>query len=480
MQLPAETPKPSEPPTLARELGLFDITMLVMGSVIGVGIFVVPHNVAKRVHTPGLILLAWILGGVVSLAGSLVYADLTRRRPHVGGQYAFLREAYHPVVAFLYGWCLLWVIQSGGMASVALVFARYSLELGNLFVANLLGSPAQTPGATADGTTAQAVVAAGTIAVLTAINCMGVRTGSTAQNIFMVLKILSIATLIVCGLFVTRAPGERRVSALPTSPGGWRTATALAAALVPVLFAYGGWHTTTFMAAEVCDARQTLPRGLVLGVTGVTALYLGVNFVCVRVLGAEALAANGSPASVVMTRALGAPGAAVLSAGIAVSAVGFLSQAVLTSPRVYYAMARDGLFFRGVAWLHPRTRVPVIAILIQGAFAIIIAMSGTFDEILNYVMSVELAFLALTALSLFILRRKDAAAGTMPRDAVPGHPGTTLLFAFAAVALVVAVAYEYPENCEMGLRITAAGVPVYAFWRWRNRLQKSVGNVHQE
>jgi APA family basic amino acid/polyamine antiporter len=178
-------PKPSDAPTLARRLGLFDITMLVMGSVIGAGIFVVPHDVAKVVHTPALILITWVVGGVVSLAGSLVYADLSRLHPQVGGQYAFLREAYHPVVGFLYGWCLLWVVQSGGMASVAVVFARYFLEA----VGAAAGSPM------ADGG-----IAAVTIAGLTALNCLGVRTGSTAQNLFMVLKIMVIGTLIVAGL----------------------------------------------------------------------------------------------------------------------------------------------------------------------------------------------------------------------------------------------------------------------------------------
>jgi APA family basic amino acid/polyamine antiporter len=474
-QVTVETPTPGVAPTLSRALGLFDITMLVMGSVIGVGIFVVPHDVAKLVHTPGLILLAWILGGVVSLAGSLVYADLTRRRPHVGGQYAFLREAYHPVVAFLYGWCLLWVIQSGGMASVAVVFARYFLELVDLFAATLSGSPAQTPGATTADTPAGAVVAAVTIAALTAINCLGVRTGSTAQNLFMVLKILAIATLIGCGLLVMHPPGARPDGEPPDSTAGWRLVPALAAAMVPVLFAYGGWHTTTFMAAEVRDAPRNLPRGLVAGVMGVTLLYLGVNIVCVRVLGVENLSVNGSPASDVMRLALGAPGAVLLSAGIAVSSIGFLSQAVLTSPRVYYAMASDGLFFQSVARINPRTRVPIVAILLQGAFAIIIAVSGTFHQIVNYVMSVELVFLALTALSLFIFRRKDAAAGIVPRDAVPGHPVTTLLFSAATLAVVGALFYEFPVNSAIALGIAASGIPAYAFWRWSNRGQNNSG-----
>jgi APA family basic amino acid/polyamine antiporter len=479
-QTPVETLPFSDAPTLSRALGLFDITMLVMGSVIGVGIFVVPHNVAELVHTPGLILLAWVLGGVVSLAGSLVYADLCRRRPHVGGQYAFLREAYHPVVAFLYGWCLLWVIQSGGMASVAVVFARYFLELANLVAANLAGSTTQSPVSTAENTMASALVAAITIAALTAINCLGVRSGSTAQNLFMVLKIAAIGSLIVCGLFAMRLSGGRPDGELPDSRAGWRILPALAAAMVPVLFAYGGWHTTTFMAAEVRDAPRNLPRGLVVGVVGVTLLYLGVNVVCVQVLGVENLAVNGSPASDVMRLALGAPGAIVLSAGIAISAIGFLSQAVLTSPRVYYAMARDGLFFQRVARVHPRTRVPILAIVLQGVVATIIAVSGTFHQIVNYVMSVELVFLALTAMSLFIFRHRDAAARISPRDAVPGHPVTTALFSAATLAVVISVFYEYPVNSAIALGIAASGIPAYAFWRWSNLGQTIVSDSPQK
>jgi APA family basic amino acid/polyamine antiporter len=261
------SPEPSDAPTLARRLGLFDITMLVMGSVIGAGIFVVPHDVAGLVRTPALILIAWIVGGVISLAGSLVYADLSRRRPLVGGQYAFLRDAYHPVVGFVYGWCLLWVIQSGGIASVAVVFARYLLQFGSLFTAHDTAALAPTTDATA-----VSVVAAAAIAALTALNCLGVRTGSTAQNIFMVLKVLAIGTLIVVGLLVAQPFSEPAGGEVPISVGGWEVVVALAAALVPVLFSYGGWHTTTFMAAEVTNVRRNLPLGLVLGVTGVAVL----------------------------------------------------------------------------------------------------------------------------------------------------------------------------------------------------------------
>jgi APA family basic amino acid/polyamine antiporter len=290
----------------------------------------------------------------------------------------------------------------------------------------------------------------------------------------MALKILAIGTLIVVGLLIAQPFIEPVGGDAPVSVGGWGVMAALAAALVPVLFSYGGWHTTTFIAEEVTNVRRNLPLGLVLGVIGVAVLYLGVNFACVRVLGAGGLAASGNPASDVMRQAMGAPGNAFISAGIAISAIGFLSQAILLSPRVYYAMASDGLFFRSIARIHPRTRVPVNAVLLQGAVAIVIAVSGTFHQIVNYVMSVELTFMALTAMSLFIFRRRDAAAETARGQGVPGHPATTLLFTGAVVAIVFAMFWRFPVNSTIGFAIAAAGIPAYAFWRWRERGQQGL------
>jgi APA family basic amino acid/polyamine antiporter len=441
-------------PALAPRLGLFDITMLVMGSVIGAGIFVVPHTVAALVPAPAPVLAAWVVGGLISMAGGLVYADLVRRRPYVGGQYAFLREAYHPALAFVYGWSLLWVIQSGAMAAVAVVFGTYFNQL-----LLLLGNAA-APGS-------DALIAALAIAAVTAVSCTGARAGSTAQNIFMGLKILAILMLVLCGLLAADA----RWSQLGghEAPGDWPPATAFAAALVQVFFAYGGWHTTTFLAAEVRDPTRTLPRGLILGVTGVIVLYLGVSLACLRVLGAEELAVNTSPAATVMQRALGAPGAALLSAGVAVSALGFVSQASLTTPRVYYAMGRDGIFFRGVAWVHPRSRSPVVAVLLQGTFAMVLAVTRTFQEILNSVMCVEMTFFALTALSLFVIRRKDRLAPGPACRTVPGHPVTTLLFAAINVALVLDLLYREPANSAVVAAIAVAGLPAYCLWSWRKR-----------
>jgi APA family basic amino acid/polyamine antiporter len=452
---------PPAPATdLARCLGLLDITLLVMGTVIGVGIFAVPHTVASLVPRPGLVLGAWFLGGCVALAGSLTYAELSRRRPHIGGQYAFLREAYHPAVAFLYGWSLLWVIQSGGMASVAVIFAQYFLKLLGLLGVERLGAFATASWATPLVTT----VAIGLLAL---INCIGVRAAGTTQNLFMVLKILAILMLVVCGLLFVGVPADTSHSEAALGDSG-QLLIAFGAALVPVFFAYGGWHTTTFLAGEIKDPQRTLPRGLVLGVAGVIALYLAVNYVCLRVLGVADLTATEQPASLVMERAIGRAGALLISLGIAISAFGFLSQAMLTSPRVYYAMARDRLFFPQVAWVHPRTRVPVVAILLQGAFAIVIAVSGTFAQIVNFVMSVEMLFFVLTALSLFVIRRRDARTSTAV-VAMPGHPVTTLLFASVNLVVLAALFYKSPRDSAVGWGIALAGLPVYLFWRWRNR-----------
>ncbi|PYQ01198.1 MAG: amino acid transporter, partial [Acidobacteria bacterium] len=331
---------------LARRLGLFDATMLVMGGIVGSGIFINPYVVARQVRTPFLILGAWVLGGLIALAGAFIYAELAALRPEVGGQYAYLRDAFHPAAAFVYGWGLLLVTQSGGMAAVAVTFARYVLELTGLGMS-------------------ETAIAVAALAVLTAINCLGVRAGATVQSALMVLKIGAVLGLVAAGwlLLPAASPGPHPMLDRPASFG---LLTAMGAALVPVLFAYGGWQTASFVAAELRRPERDLPRGLLLGVSGVIVLYLSVNAVCVRALGPEGLAATTTPASTVMRLALGERGAHLIAAGIAISTLGFLSQGILTAPRVYYAMAEDGVFFRTVGFLHPRTLVPVVAIALQG------------------------------------------------------------------------------------------------------------------
>ena len=435
-------------PTLARQLGLFDATMVVMGGIVGAGLFINPYVVARQVHTHAQILGAWIFGGIVALAGAFIWAELAATLPAVGGQYAYLREAYHPAVAFLYGWVLLLVIQTGGMAAVSITFARYFLELTGMHAPDWLAGSAA-------------------LAVLTLINCLGVKSGSRTQSALMVMKIIAIATMVIGGLVLAGKHGGEAAGI-----GGHWSPTSFGAAMVPVLFAYGGWQTANFVAAEVKEPEKNLSRGLVLGVLGVVLLYTAVNWVCVRSLGASDLAATTTPATAVMRLALGQRGATFIAAAVAISTLGFLSQSILTAPRVYFAMADDGLFLRAVAWLDPRTRVPVVAILLQSIWTIVIALSGRYEQILNYVVSMDFLFFGLTATTIFVFRRRRARglAESVTGYRVPGHPLTTGLFVAICWWIVANTVYRFPGNSLVGFGLLLAGVPVYWVWRRRNRL----------
>jgi APA family basic amino acid/polyamine antiporter len=430
---------------LARRLGLFDATMLVMGGIIGSGIFVTPAEVARHVTTPLLIVGVWVLGGIVALFASFVYAELAARRPEVGGQYAYLRDAYGPMPAFLYGWALLLVIQSGGMAAVAITFARYFSELVQLPLSDN-------------------AVAVGVLALLTLINCMGVRSGSNVQSGLMVLKILAIGALVLAGLLFAPAAATRPPMIHLQNVS---TLAAIGAAMTPVMFSYGGWQTSSFVAGEMRNPQRDLARGLLFGVAGVILLYTAVAFVCMHALGPTGLGGSKTPATDVMRLALGGKGATFIAIGITISTLGFLSQGMLTAPRVYFAMAEDGVFFRGVAEVSPRTHVPVVAIVLQGVAAAIIALSGTFGQILNYVVSVDFIFFGLTGAALFVFRRRD------PDQAVffkaPGHPFTTAIYVLACWTVVVATVANNPVNAIIGYAILAAGVPACLYWQRKNR-----------
>ena len=423
---------------LARKLGPFDATMIVMGGIIGSGIFINPYVVARTVPSERLILAVWATGGAIALLGAFIYAELAALRPEVGGQYAYLRDAWHPAVAFLYGWALLLVVQSGGMAAVAVAFSNYANALAGTSVpASLL-----------------AVV---TLTILTLINCLGVRSGANTQTVLMLLKLVALLMLIGTGL--TFSGGGPAVVPPPRQAGS--SLLHFAAALTPVMFAYGGWQTASFMAGELRRPRRDLAIGLLAGVAGVIAVYLLVNWTYLRVLSATGLGLTTTPASAVMRVVWNKRGATLIAAGIAVSTLGFLSQGMLTAPRVYFAMAEDRLFFRGVAKVHPRTRVPVLAIALQGIVAVAIALSGTYEQILSYVVSVDFIFFGLTGAALFVFRRRQASEGFR----TPGHPVTTALFVAACFAIVIATFVRSPYDSATGLAILMAGLPVYAFRR---------------
>lgn len=431
---------PSAP--LARKLGVFDATMLVMGGIIGSGIFVNPSVVAREVNTPFLILGAWVLGGMTALAGAFVYAELAVLRPNPGGQYTYLQEAFHPAVAFLYGWALLLVMQTGGMAAVAVTFARYAREIFHFGVS--------------DG-----VVALLTLLILSAINCLGVRFGSTVQNVLMLLKIGAIVGLLIAGL---RSSATVEAHPNQAAPFSFSLLVTFGAAVVPVLFAYGGWQTASFMTGEMRNPKRDLARAVLWGVIGVTLIYLSVNYVCLRALGPQGLAETTTPAFTVMQRAIGSRGATFMATAIAISTLGFLSQGMLTAPRVFFAMARDGLFFPQIAWVPKSTRVPVAAIALQGIMASIVALSGKYEQILNYVVSIDFIFFGLTGASLFVFRKRLPPASA---HRTPGHPFTTIFFIAACWLVVLATFYHFPENSFVGLGILLLGIPAY--WLFRRR-----------
>ncbi|HEY1906832.1 MAG TPA: amino acid permease [Myxococcaceae bacterium] len=430
----------SSPPALVPRLGVVEATLVVMGGIVGSGIFINPSVVARHVHSAPLILGAWLAGGAVALVGAFVYAELAERMPRVGGQYAYLREAFHPVVGFLYGWALLLVINAGGTAAVAVTFGRYAIEL--------TGVPLE-----------EKTVAVLTLLALAAVNCLGVKSGSLVQGTLMVLKIGVLGALIVLGLLLHRPP----TAAPPAPPDGL---LAFGGAMVPVLFAYGGWQTANFIAAEVREPRRNLPRALVAGVVGVIVLYLGANWVYLRGLGPAGLAATGTPASTLMRGLLGAPGATFIALGIAVSTLGFLSQSLLTMPRVYFAMASDGVFFPSVARVSERTHAPVVAIVLQAALGIGVALSGRYEQILGYVVAADWVFFGLTAASLFVLRKRGVG-GDAVRFQVPGHPFTTGAFVLVSSLVVFSTAWHYPLNTLVGLGLVLAGLPAYGLWTRR-------------
>lgn len=431
----------------ARRLGLFSATMMVIGGIIGSGIFINPAVVAARLGTPALTMWVWGIGAVIALLGAFVFAELGARRPSAGGGYAYLREAFGPLSGFLYAWSLLLIIATGAAAAVAMTFAGYALTL-------LGWSP-----------DSRQPLAAGAIVALTLLNLVGVRPAAWSQNIFTVLKLLAIGALIVAGLFLVGPVGAAAGEAIQPSEATWPLL--IGSALVPVLFAFGGWQQTNFVAEEIIAPERNLPRALVIGVAAVAAAYLLVNLAYLEALGINGLALSVAPAADTMTAVVGSWGRTLITAGIVASTFGFLNLVLLVSPRVYQAMARDGLFFASFARLHPRWRTPVTAIVVQGCWAVILIYSGSYGQLLDYVVFADWIFFGLTAATLFVLRRRDG--DTVPAYRAPGHPVSTLLFIAAAAWVVAGSIGSNPGNALRGSVLLLLGVPVYHYWQARLR-----------
>lgn len=434
--------------TYARRVGLFAGTMMVVGGIIGSGIFLNPSVVAQRAGTAGLTIAAWLLGGGVAVLGAFIFAELGGRRPEAGGGYAYLRDAFGALPAFLYAWTLLLVIATGAIAAVAMSFASYAAAVAGLPAASI------TP------------IALSAIVVLTFINVLGVKPSAVMTSIFTLLKLAALGFLIFAGLAAML--GARALPApvlLPLATG--HAAVSFAGALVPVLFAYGGWQQTNFVAEEMIDASRNLPRALLWGVGIVVVVYLLANVVYLKVLGVGGLADSTAPAADTMQVLFGPAGRTFIAIGIALSTVGFLNLAICANARVYQAMARDRIFFDAFARLHERFRTPVIALVAQGAWAVVLVLSGTYGELLDYVVFGDWIFFGLTAATLFHFRRQDALAGTArPEFVTPAWQLSVLLFVAAAIYVVAGSVMASPGNALRGAVLILLGIPLYL---WRSR-----------
>ena len=435
-----------------RRLGVFDTTMVVIGGIIGAGIFLNPAIVAQRVHTSAFILTTWVLGGAIALVGALSFAELGARRPQAGGGYIYLTEIFGPLSAFLYGWTFLLIINSGGIAAVAVTFARYTSDLFGL--SSVYTKP----------------LAAGVLVALSVVNYFGVRAGSVTQNIFTVLKLVALVVLIGAGIFFAGHAVNPASQEATQSIQGFSVVRALGYALIPVLFAYGGWQYSNNIASEIVAPERTLPKALAIGTSAVVAVYVLANLAYIRTLGPAGLASSLAPAADTMRRVIGPLGGAFMAAGIMVSTIGFVNSGILSAPRMLQAMAGDGLFFRFAARLHPRYHTPTGGIVIQAVWAIALVLSGTYGQLLDYVVFGDWIFFGLIVATLFGYRRRDRVGISVTQQTyrVPGYPLLPALFVAVAAFVVASAVWSNPRNAMLGVVLIAAGIPAFFFWRRQN------------
>ncbi len=473
MRNAAENPQQAE---LVQGLGLVSSTTIVMGSMIGSGIFLVSADIARQVQSPGLLILTWVLAAFMTIAAALSYGELAAAMPRAGGQYVYLRESLGPLFGFLYGWTMFLVIQTGTVAAVAVAFAKF-LGVFVPWVSSsnyLLNFGALTLFAKSwpVALSTQQLVAIVSLAVLTAINCFGLKLGALVQNIFTFTKTAALLGLILFGYWL----GRNAAAAQANYSGFWRGAglnldvfTLVAVAMVGSLFAADAWNNITFTAGEVQNPRRNLPLSLLLGTGVVLALYIAANFVYLSVLPLDGI--QHAPEDRVGTAAaqaiLGSAGQYLMAAFIMVSTFGCNNGLILAGARVYYAMARDGLFFAGAGRVHPKYHAPVRSLILQGVWASALTLSGTYSQLLDYVIFAVLLFYILTIVGLFVLRRTRPQMERPYRAA--GYPALPAVYIVMAVFIEIQLLRFKPQFTWPGLIIVLLGVPVYLALRTQLR-----------
>ena len=431
-------------PQLKRELSAFDLTMIAIGSTIGSGIFLTPSLVAQSLDSPLWILGAWVVGGIMALCGALTFAELGGMFPSAGGMYVYLSEAYGKLAGFLFGWAYFLVVNTGGIAALSIAFATY---LG--FFIPL-------------GPTGTQVVAIGGLLLVTALNVYGVKMGGIFSDVFTLLKLAGIAGLIIVGFLMGSSTTTDFSAQLHNTSGG--LGSALAAAMVGILWSYGGWQHASFTAGEAKNPRHSVPLAMIIGACVVTVVYLLANLSYLFLLPVHEVAASSRLASDAISRVLGPNGGAMIALAISISTFGSVGIFTLTAPRIYFAMAGDGVFFERVAEVHPRYQTPAFAIIVQSAWAIVlILLWGTFDKLISYVVFTDWIFFGLTGASIFIFRKRSPGA-QRPYKAF-GYPVTPSIFVGISVWFVVNTLLHQAVQAAAGLGFLAVGLGVFYYWR---------------
>jgi APA family basic amino acid/polyamine antiporter len=450
---------------LERKLGLFDSVMIVIGIVIGTGIFLTTGIIARSIPSPSLILLVFVVGGILSFAGSLIYAELGAAMPQAGGQYVYIREAYGPLFGFLFGWVMILVYMTGAIAACAVAFSEYlgyffpSLGTNNyIFTITINIFNHSLPYSLSMGQ----IVGIAIIIILSYLNYFGLIFGAIIQNIFTILKIGALVGLVVLGFSIGK--GEHiRFSLVGTEMSLSSLLMGFGVAMIAIIWTYGGWNCLSFTAGEIKNPKRNIPLSLFLGVSLITVIYAAVNYIYLYALPIDEITGVVRIAEKAATALFGGTGASLISAAVIISVFGALNATILTGARVYYAMAKDNLFFKRVANVHPRYRTPGFSIFIQAAWSCVLTLTGTFEQLITYVTFVLICYYIAAAASLFTLRKKFPNLSRPYK--VWGYPVVPLLYLIFLAALLLNTLVNKPVESIAGLGFVAIGVPVYFYWK---------------